>query len=206
MTDYRAQVILRTADAIPANFVTNSFAFATSDDSPANTDEFTVAVKDFYDDMIAYLPSLVAQNGHMIKYTALPGTPPNYPFEEDTFNLASAPSTDPLPSEVSLVMSFQGSRQAGFPQSRRRGRIYFGPIRAVGSAGGRPTAPLIAALALAGTTFKSNVAAITGGTHNWTVWSHADQLGVVITNGWVDNAFDTQRRRGVGVTSRTTFV
>lgn len=206
MTNYRAQVILKTADAIPANYVTNSWCIEVNPDGALDTDEVTVCLKDFYDDMINFLPSVIAQNGHEVKYTVLPGVKPNYPFEEDVFNLVSAPTSDNLPTEVSLVMSFQGTRQAGFSQKRRRGRIYFGPIRATGAAAGRPTSSLITALATAGATFKSNVEAITGGAHFWAVWSNVDQEAVQINNGWVDNAFDTQRRRGVQSTSRTTFV
>lgn len=206
MTAYRAQVILKTVDNVPANYVTNSWCFTTEPDGPADTDGMTTAFKDFYDDMVGYLPSVIAQNGHIIKYTDLPGVAPNYPFEEDTFNLASAPSTDPLPQEVSLVLSFQGARAAGFPQNRRRGRIYFGPVRAIATAGGRPTAAIINALATAGATFKSNVEAIGIGNHSWAVWSSVDGAAVQVDNGWVDNSWDTQRRRGVGSTSRTTFV
>lgn len=206
MTAYRAQVILKTVDAIPANYVTNSWCVEVNPDGALDTDEMTTALKDFYDDMINFIPSVMAQNGHEIKYTALPGTPPNYPFEEDTFNLVSAPTSDPLPTEVSLVMSFQGTRAAGFSQKRRRGRIYFGPIRSTAAAAGRPTSAIITALSTAGATFKSNVEAITGGAHSWAVWSNVDQEAVHVANGWVDNAFDTQRRRGVLATSRTTFV
>lgn len=206
MSAYRAQVILKTVDAIPANYVTNSWCLSVSPDGALDTDEVTVALKDFYDDMINFIPSVIAQNGHEIKYSELPGVKPNYPFEEDVFNLVSAPTSDPMPTEVALVLSFQGIRQAGFSQKRRRGRIYFGPVRATASAAGRPTSAIITALATAGATFKSNIEAVTGGAHSWAVWSNVDQDSVDIANGWVDNAFDTQRRRGVLATSRTTFV
>jgi len=205
MTDYRAQVILVTADAIPANYVTNSLAIEVNPDGALDTDEVTVAIKDFYDDLNGILASSIAQNGHMIKYSALPGTPPNYPFEEDTFNLAVAPSATALPSEVALVLSFQGVRAAGFPQNRRRGRIYIGPCSASINSNARPSGAAIGQLATAGATFKSNIEAVTGGAHSWSIWSPTSGEGVHVDNGWVDNAWDTQRRRGVAVTSRTTF-
>lgn len=205
MTNFRAQVILRTVDGILSNFVTNSWAFSTEPDGPANTTAMTTALKDFYDDVVTYLSPAIAQNGHSIKYTNLPGTPPNYPFDEDTFNLATAPAGSPLPREVSVVMSFQGLRTAGFPQNRRRGRIYLGPLDITANVSGRPDPALITMLATAGATFKSNVEAIGAGDHSWTVWSSVDGDSVQIDNGWVDNAFDTQRRRGDEATSRTTF-
>jgi hypothetical protein len=40
----------------------------------------------------------------------------------------------------------------------------------------------------------------------WIVVSEVAGLNdVIVTNGWVDNAFDIQRRRGVTPTSRSTF-
>jgi len=162
-------------------------------------------IKDFYDDLVSYYSVAVAQNGHMIKYYELPGLTPNYPFEEDTFNLAAPPAGSGLPSEVSLVLSFQGIRQAGFPQARRRGRIYIGPLDTSGMDDQRPLATFVTNLANAGATFKSNIQAITGGQHNWAIWSSVDQECVDVANGWVDNAWDTQRRRGLRATSRTTF-
>jgi hypothetical protein len=41
------------------------------------------------------------------------------------------------------------------------------------------------------------------GNNDWCVWSVADQIAVPVANGWIDNAFDVQRRRGVDYTSRT---
>jgi len=206
MSNYRAQVVLRTSDNVPENFITNTLAFRTFGEVPLNTDEVTVAIKDFYDDLVSYYSVAVAQNGHMIKYYELPGLTPNYPFEEDTFNLAAPPAGSGLPSEVSLVLSFQGIRQAGFPQARRRGRIYIGPLDTSGMDDQRPLATFVTNLANAGATFKANIQAITGGQHNWAIWSSVDQECVDVANGWVDNAWDTQRRRGLRATSRTTFV
>lgn len=203
---YRAQVVLRTSDNVPANYITNSFAFYVTGDDPMDTDEVTTAIKDFYDDVVSYYSVAVAQNGHLIKYYQLPGVVPNYPFEEDTFNLAAPPAGSGLPAEVSLVLSFQGIRQAGFPQARRRGRIYIGPLDTSGMDDQRPLATFVTNLANAGATFKANIEAITGGAHRWAIWSHVDQEAVIVANGWVDNAWDTQRRRGLRATSRTTFV
>lgn len=201
---YRAQVVLRTTDNVSENFITNSFAFETTGGTLLDTAAMTTAIKDLYDDLVSYYSVSVAQNGHLIKYYVLPGTPPNYPFEEDTFNLAAPPAGSGLPAEVSLVISFQGERQAGFPQARRRGRLYFGPFDTSGMDDQRPLATMVSNFATAAATFKSNVMAEPG--HFWAVWSSLDQQTVIVDNGWVDNAWDTQRRRGLKATSRTTFV
>lgn len=204
MGTIRAQVILHTDDNTPANYVTNSLAFL----SPGTFADFTgltALIKAFYDDIPAtYLSSELAQNGHEIKYYDLPGTPPNYPVEEDTFNLGTNPGGTPLPQEVAVCLSFQGARTPGFPQARRRGRIYIGTLGTAANTSGRPTAAFITALTTAATTFKADVAALADPL-DWAIWSVVDQAPVTVDNGWVDNVFDTQRRRGLLETSRTTF-
>jgi len=204
MVTIRAQVILHTADAFAANYVTNSFAFTGTDPVPVLSG-ITTAIKDFYDDLTpSLMSSSITQNGHEIKYYDLPGPVPNYPIDEDTFNLAASWTGSPMPSEVALCLSFQGQRTPGFPQARRRGRVYIGPVGTAANTSGRPSSTFITMLANAATTFKSNILAL-GDDTVWSVWSVADQAGVGIDNGWVDNVWDTQRRRGVEETSRTTW-
>lgn len=204
MAALRAQVILHTVDATPANYITNSLAFMGTDPAAVTTG-LTTAIKDFYDDLpTSSLSSVIAQNGHEVKYYDLPGVTPNYPIEEDTFNLAAAPTGSPLPSECAVVLSFQGQRAPGFPQARRRGRIYLGPWGTNANTSGRPSSTLLSTIPAAAATFKSNVSALTGDTL-WAVWSTVDQAPVEIVSGWVDNVWDTQRRRGLLETSRTTW-
>lgn len=197
------RVTLRTTDNIPANFVQNQFGVDTGEDSFL-ADDVTAALKTFYDAINGPLLSDVfAQNGHLIKFYSMPGLTPNYPFAERTWNFASAPAGSTLPSEVALVLSFQGSRAAGFPQARRRGRIYIGPLFTTVNSTGRPRQADIDALCLAASDLEDDIRAIPG--HVWSIWSTVDQDMVEVQNGWVDNAFDTQRRRGIEVTARTVW-
>lgn len=198
----RIQVVLRTADNVPANFITNSLCLWT--DTGADTAATETAIIKFYDAIKPHLSNHLAQNGHELIWSALPGTPPNYPFRTRVWNLASNPSATGLPTEVAMVLSFQGVKAAGFPQGRRRGRIFIGPLGSgVNGTDGRPTPTARTAIANAAATLKTDLAA-PGGQH-WAVWSSVDGQSVEIDNGWVDNAFDTQRRRGVQVTARTTW-
>jgi hypothetical protein len=204
MTTVRAQVILHTLDAVPENYISNSWCFEGM--APGTDDAATVTMlKDFYDDIGAtYWSNSIAQNGHEVKLSELPGVAPNYPFFEGVFNLAADPTGTDMPSELAICLSFQGLRSAGFPQSRRRGRVYLGPWGTTANATGRPTAALVTQIATAAATLKSTAAVIaTAG--GWAVWSGTDQAAVLVDDGWIDNAFDVQRRRGVLYTSRTTF-
>jgi hypothetical protein len=205
MSVTRVQVTLKTVDANPENFVTNSWAVFTGV-PPINVAATVTSFKDFYDDINAtYWSNAIAQNGHIVKFYALPGTPPNYPFAESTFNLAAAPTGVPLPSECAIVLSMQGTRTAGAPQARRRGRVYLGPWGSAANTTGRPTPALATQIASAVQTLNTNLEAQSP-ISRLNVWSQADGQGVEITDGWIDNAWDTQRRRGLQYTSRTTYV
>jgi len=204
MTTVRAQVILHTVDATPANYVTNSWALETGDSNDPGAD-FTPAFDTFYTSMQGFLSPVVATSGHQIKWYDLPGPgQPNYPFDETTFALGAAPSGTALPDELALCISFQGVRVAGQPQARRRGRIYFGPLDQTGITGNRPNSTIMTAAATAMIALMSDIAAAATGSE-LVVWSVANQSAVAVTDGWIDNAWDIQRRRGVEATSRTTF-
>lgn len=207
MTNVRAQVILHTTDSVAANYMTNSWAIITTDaPSPAELTEFTVAFKDFYDDLAGLLGLPLAQSGHEIKFYDLDQlTPPNYPLGVTTWALASAPSGASLPSEVALCLSFQAEKVPGFPQNRRRGRVYIGPVTQSVNTGGRPTSGAMSQLAGAANVLTANLKAASN-VSQLAVWSHVNTDAVPVTDGWVDNSWDTQRRRGVPSTSRTLWV
>lgn len=202
MPTYMARAIIHTDDNIPANFSQNQFCIDVTGDP--EYDDMTAAIKGFYDDIDAInWSNLLAQNGHEVKFYALPGLTPNYPTAERTFNFAANPSGNPLPTECAIVASFQGSRTPGFEQARRRGRVYLGPLGSGTNDAGRPGSGIVAGIVTAMENFRDAVNAISG--HSWCVWSTVDQEAVPITSGWVDNAWDTQRRRGLERTSRNTW-
>lgn len=203
MANVRAQVILKTVDAIPANYVTNTFAFEMNTAGTVVTD-VVAAIKGLYDAVRPYLAPVLAQNGHMIKFTDIEGAAPNYPFDERTFNLSAALTGNSIPREVALVASFQGDRVSGQVQARRRGRIYLGPLNnAALFNDGNPTGACVLAIVAAMDAFKDAIDAITvlDGVV-WIVWSGVNGSGTPVTNGWVDNVFDTQRSRGNAATGR----
>ena len=202
MADVRVQIILHTANNVSEDYATNSWCVI-GDDVAGQTTQITTAFKDFYDDIVVDLSATIAQNGHEAKFYDLPGTPPNYPFEEEVWNLASAPTGTSMPDEVAMCLSFQGTRIPGIPQARRRGRVYIGPLDISWlNTDGRPLQTRITNLANAATTLKSNLAALSP-TVLLGVWSPTDGAAVAVNNGWIDNAWDTQRRRGRDATTRT---
>lgn len=202
--DVMCRVTLRTTSAIPADYVQNQFCVTTGVSEDLEVDDIVTALKDFYDEVAGYvLATGIATTGHMVKFYALPGIEPNYPFAERTFDLASPSTGTVLPTEVCIAVSFQGSRAAGFPQARRRGRIFLPYVNSISNVSGRPGSTARTAIAAAASALAGDIGALPS--HRWAVWSTVDQEAVVVEDGWVDDAFDTQRRRGLAVTSRTTW-
>lgn len=116
----------------------------------------------------------------------------------DTF---SKGGPDGLPSEVALCLSFQADPVSGQIQARRRGRIFFGPLEsgAVDSEGTRPLQQLRDALCEAAERLMTESGA---DSVPWVVYSRAGDSFAAVEGGWVDNSFDTQRRRGEAPTNR----
>nr|CRY97358.1 hypothetical protein [uncultured prokaryote] len=199
------QITLHTADAVSENFITNQFAVTGDVSSVPDSEALMECFKDFYDYLrLSAFPAEVAKNGHDFKLYIAGGAKPNYPLYESTFDFAVAPTGAGLPSEVAACLSFQGTRTPGSPQARRRGRVYIGPLLATTNTSGRPSSGLITNMIGAAQQLYDDIGTVTSA-GSWAVWSPTDGLAVPITNGWVDNAFDTQRSRGLARTSRTLY-
>lgn len=197
------QVTLKTTDSVPENFITNQYATSSEISSPTDADLMVTAIKTFYDAIRGtILGNSIAQNGHMVKFYNLPGVTPNYPYYESTFDLTSAPAGAVMPAEVAICLSFQGSRTAGQFQARRRGRVFIGPLSVGTNAAGRPSSTVRTTLTDAAEDFFDDVDAIASA-GSWAVWSPTDGVAVPLVEAWCDDSYDTQRSRGLGVTSKT---
>lgn len=114
-----------------------------------------------------------------------------------------------IPTEVACVLSMQAPQVSGQPQARRRGRIYLGGVTelwmqtstsaAFPTWSGAGVLHVTAAAAVFADAVRDNGV-------RWSVWSTVDAASALVTNGWVDNSPDTQRRRSVDASSRTTWV
>lgn len=113
--------------------------------------------------------------------------------------------SDRLPSEIALCASYHGTYSSGTPNARKRGRFFFGPLATATNTGstGRPTSALRTALkdAMAGIKSFSDL----DNDWTWVQYSPTGDLTSTVTGGWVDDAWDVQRRRGQPVTSKTTW-
>jgi hypothetical protein len=207
----RAQVIFKGPSGLPEDVYVNSFVFNLSTTTePTATLYETIAndLRDFYDIAHApagnpiklFFPAFLANQVEM-KFYWLGQAPPREPFLQ-TRLITTDGSSQALPSEVALCASYYADRNL----PRQRGRIYIGPFT-VGALSGGAGAPAIPVSGLIDAVrWSSQWLANQGGTsYVWSILSGADGVSRGITNGWVDNAFDTQRRRGEEASTRSTW-
>lgn len=202
MPFYQAQMEIKMASGVSADSVVNTLHFVGS--TPA-TDAplIETAMFSFYDDLEDRFSVDVAQSGHVLKVYNLDDVKPRAPILEETYVLPTPPSGASLPHECCVVMSFQADRASGVPQARRRNRIYFGPCQAtMNITGGLVSTTLTGAI----NTAAQNLLAYTDTVAiDWVAYSPTDGTGDFVTNGWCDNTWDTQRRRGKDATLRNVW-
>ena len=202
MAHYRAQVVLASTSGVYADYSTNTLYF--EGDSLADLPDIATAIKAFYNSLVTYASPLVAQNGHVIKFYDMGDPEPRAPVLLDNWNLTSAPAGTALPGEVAMCVSYQAAQVSGQPQARRRGRFYYGPLDVSAlNTDGRPLPAFVTAMKNAAQSLLT--AGTTDPTWTWVQYSRTNDGFADVANGWVDNEWDTQRRRGRDYTSRTTF-
>jgi hypothetical protein len=202
---YQAQTTIVTTSGIAADNAINTTYWVAADTS--NLDDVASALDASYTVMRPYFASFVPQNGHSTKFYDLEDPIPRAPVAEFSWGLDTSPTGSALPTEVALCVSFQGDPLSGQPQARRRGRNYLPFLGgSVIDGVGRPSTAVINAAVAWGQGLLDF--SQTGGNPTWVVNSTFGaplEFTTTITNGWVDNEFDTQRRRGRAATARTTF-
>lgn len=151
----------------------------------------------------------------------LDGSPHGSPVYSTDGGLQPSISANGLPGEVACVLTTRANGwdeqpveapdggDAGTaldrPRQRYSGRMFFGPldINAISMVGGvcRPHPNLLLTLQEASVRLQ---AALFDVDASWCVWSRKDATFRLVTDVQTDDAFDTQRRRGVGPTARIT--
>lgn len=199
----RALVTLPAVSALPEDSATNTWHFQAPLTNPTSEMGFmTTALTNFYQAIDQYLSPKVGSTA-TIRYYNLSDPKPRVPLGESTIPLTVSSGTA-LPSELAVCLSYQAAKISGTNQARRRGRIYIGPLGTIAagttSASDRPLSSFVSAIASAATALE--VAAFANGTP-WHVYSPTSGTSAPVTDGWVDNAFDVQRRRGLRVSSKT---
>lgn len=204
----RVLAVLESGTGVPADSMTNTWYFEGDFDDQGWGNVFDM-LEDFYQDVGPNYSDEAFSGSVELKGYLMEDPLPRSPDETRTFGF-SASTTETLPAEVALVMSFKAAPESGSSPARRRGRVYLGPFGVGGTEEGRPASTLISAVATAG----GELLAASNASINfkWVVYSPRTNASEPLANsffdvveGWIDDAWDTQRRRGWDPSTRTTF-
>lgn len=203
---YLVQVNAHQDSLIAADDTINTWAFESNSLVPltAELDAIRLALFDFYTALMNYFSPFLAPSWTIKVYDIDQPTPRVPLVERDDFGPFSPTGSGAFPTEVAMCLSYRGVLVSGEPKGRRRGRVYLGPLSANAayneSTGCRPSANLVSALSDAVQALSDGLDG-SGVLHS--VWSRTDDELYNVVQYWVDNAFDTQRRRGLAPTTKT---
>lgn len=218
MTLYRAMTILQGESNLPEDRFVNTWHFSRPDSIgkvTADMDLIAARLIEFFEDdvaptnrsVVSYIPASVITNALEIRIYDLAEAEPRQPTMYDAAVTPGA--TVALPTEVACCVSYYAERNI----PGQRGRVYIGPLSTETGVdtdlgrGLRPADAFVNTLnAAAGRLAAYNI--VGANLVDWVVYSRrAGDAGGArpITGGWVDNAYDTQRRRGTAPTTRALF-
>lgn len=207
---FSAQVNIPATSAIARDAVVNTWGLVA--DSVVSTWNTAVktALANFYDAFSGYRAVKLAPANAVLKVYRLSDPIPRAPVYTVTLGLSATTTTTSAPSELAICMSFQGLFVSGELQRRKRGRVYLGPWGQnaedpFGVNGSRPNVTVLGQIRGAGAALVAASAAAS--TWSWAVISNVGgtPVGHDVVNGWVDDAWDIQRRRGLSPLSRVVF-
>lgn len=206
MPTLRAMVVIPKDTNISADAATNNWSFTTGATDGATLSAIVDTLGQFYVAIHTIFSNKVAEGGLRCKIYNLGDPVPRPPLIDTLMPSLGAAQATILPPELAICLSFQGARVAGVPQARRRGRVYLGPLGSTvySAAEELSSATLTLITGAAGALLSRSQAS---GLYEWVVVSGiGEPIGSApVTNGWVDNAFDVQRRRGIAPSARQVF-
>lgn len=220
-----AEVVLPYTTGLPRDVSVNTFAFAFAADDVDIPAAFEDALVSFYNDdtpidegAICNAISRVVDrttNVCKINWFSRPTWAPSAtatPIHQTSWTLgpASLAMNLDLPLEVAVCSSYRNETEVTEPVGRRRGRIYIGPLgdNVLDNSGVFPTVAESTVDVIAEATARLAGERVTSGgdfVSGWGIWSRANSSFFGIESGWVDNEFDTQRRRQVDADDRTNW-
>lgn len=212
MTVLRMMINIPADSGLSEDICVNNLHWETDDVLPATLNVIEGWVSTFYNAWAAYRSPQWTWEQTTVKWYKMGDPPPRAPVREVSLALNASTGTQALPPELALCCSFQGNRVSGIPQARQRGRIYLGPLAGVAADTtlARPANAFTTAVQSAA---DALITVMTGDTNkHWIVFTKyagpvpgGGDWHARVTNGWIDDAWDIQRRRGNRPTSRKLF-
>lgn len=209
-----AQASCQYDSGLPSDVMVNTFHFVPVVEAEPTWLAIAGAIHAFYDDtpsapttsaLRTFMSSVLDPATFRVKLYDLAHAKPRTPVLDINLPLTAVGSSF-VPEEVACVLSFEAEPESGVAQARRRNRIYFGPLHstAVGQVNGRSAPSVSLTDSLIGAAQDLKAASQAAADWNWVVFSPTANEASSPFRCWVDNALDTQRRRGPDATARTT--
>lgn len=227
MAIIRAMHTMEQVSGLPEDRIANNFHFSTGDVLSPTLDAVEAAVQSFYNGggrPAQYLGPFVQTTGARVLLYNMDDPPPRVPLRETTYAMTGPFGATAVPHEVAITCSFRGEYVSGENKARKRGRIFFGPIAesAIDKSTPAPRVTAAARASLSQAMLDLLVASDAAALWSWVVYSAGARDNsntaipyedrpllppsfTLVTEGWVDDALDTQRRRGKAPTVRTPF-
>jgi hypothetical protein len=192
MADVDVQVCLRNVSGLPEDVAVNTLYFDNGfpDTGQGLADGIFAAYQGLKPILSSSYPNMTIK-----LYT--PGVNAAGPSFQKDYSFPGGGSPGPAETAICLSYATVDNPDASLP--RRRGRVYLGPLAASATNAARPDATLRDYVLdfgekLAQVGFASNT--------TWKMRSKLDNLYIKIESIWCDDAWDTQRRRGLSPTLR----
>lgn len=216
--NFECRVVLPYTTGLPKDVSTNTFSVAepVTTDPAVSAQQIALWLIQFYnggsgDEVRKYISTAVSRGVDACRVDVYDreAPEPRAPLASVPFTLGAVTGgTTQMPLETAVCLSFQGARASGQPQARRRGRIYLGPLQSNAITMSLnntpvPNSTFITDVLDAAEALYDN---LVGDGFVWTVWSSVNNSPTIITECWMDNALDNQRRRELPATTRTTRV
>lgn len=215
----RAQVILPGLSGKPEDVFVNTFHFDSAATDAATVDLLTGRITEFYNQsapmptpsgnaapgIASYISHVVSRlaNACSVRFYNLADAEPRA-YVERRWQLAGSSGTGTskeLPTEVACCTSFYGTRN----MPRQRGRLYIGPFHEGAIEDDATFQRSRPALGLRESIHGSSKRLAMKVGNKWAVFSPTSGLTHPVTAGWVDDAWDTQRRRGQDAEGRLSW-
>ena len=208
---WRAQVVFQGKSMLPEDRYVNSFVFRNDGDISTNPLDQRVraALDNFYFGIAPGQTNALSDYINMamiasvtVKCYDLGQAPPRNPVEGTIEVNFPPPESLAMPSECAIVLSLRTNLRT----PRGRGRIYLGPLN--NGVGVEHTNGHLIVKPQAQTDITAAAARLMTGNGQfltWSVLSQRDAVARPVIGGYVDSAFDTQRRRGEAPSNRVTF-
>lgn len=218
-TIIRVQASHRSVSGLPADANVNVWHFsAPASDREDAADEIISELSNFYNNIEEIFCANTASGLIDYKFYDLVDPEPRVPFRTVNASAFTPTTGDGIPTECAICLSFSGAATSGLPQRRRSGRVYLGML----STGVTTTvtgfvqvaSPARATIQTAASTLMNDMNPLVA---SWAVFSPTEAgakpwdltalvgATTVVEEGYIDNALDTQRRRGTLPSDRTTF-